>query len=280
MKEKTLREWLFQHCLEDQWYVSSEGHVFQDIFTLKDVSQYVKEGVQAQIKLLHISQVEMSSPPWVDFELDSVDAKAPQASEVKPAKGVSVSRPVKTRSVVSSVAAAVPVANHQAIKPQTWRVRQSNRRRVKPTRDTQQETFWSPEKIGGAAAIVGLLLLVVGLIFSNNETEAKAPITSKDAYYASQSFIKNKFGDHVTVTFPSDRAEGVFHEELRNNLFKVHGFVRLNEDGSSRFESYNMIARHRGDKQWDLVYLKAGPILVGSIPKDLSKDEAAFVAKQ
>jgi len=277
MKAKDLRDWLFTHTQEDRWFVSSGGHVFQELFSIKDVETYARQTPSAEIKLLHVSYQEMESPPWIDFEYDQQRKDFTGVAE----KPVSKARPVSSARVAST--GAVAHAN-----PSTWRMRQRRRPRRTSVRSIREaeKSMWSTEKIGGLAALVCLALLVVGIMVSSepantgNDSDASAPITSKDAYYAGQQFIRSHVGGGE-ITFPTDRAEGVFHEEVKEDMFKVHGFMRIASEGSSRFESYDMIARHNDQtRQWELLYLKSGPVVVGAIPTGLNSEQRSFVAKR
>lgn len=250
MKKQALREWLFENSLDDTWYVSSEGNVFQKLFTLKDVDAYARRCPKTQVLVLHTSHANMESPPWINFELSPL-------------------KPVKKKT-------APQLAQNQN---QSWRMRQTKRRQV--TKAKAKENKWTPEKIGGVAAIACLLLVFGGIMISAGEEKApdvvaKAQISSEEAYYAVHPLIRDHLDQTANITFPSHKADGVFHKEVREDMFQMHGYVSIAKNGSRKFESYDMIAQ-RTDNGWNLVYLKSGPVLVGAIPQNLKSNNTAFV---
>lgn len=268
MKAKELREWLFQHSLEDSWYLSSEGYLFQELFTIKDIEDFAKRAQGSSLKVLHVSNCDMENPPWVDF-----DVSKPETS----AKKVSAARPVSQGHPAVPAPATRQVAFTRT-HPKTWRTRSASRRRLKSA--SQESEAWSPEKIGGAIALACLAMLMLGLLMTSGGDDEGKAITVRDAYYAAQPFLKEQTSTNLKVDFPSEKADGVFVDQVRDDLYKMAGFVRVTNGNSSQFKGYQMITRHLGENQWELVYLKMGPRVVGSIPAELSGDERAFVAKR
>ena len=68
MTPKQLREWLFQNSHDDQWWISLDSVTEDCPVTIKEVEERLRSGQYAQAQVLHISQTELSNPPWIEVE--------------------------------------------------------------------------------------------------------------------------------------------------------------------------------------------------------------------
>lgn len=68
MTTKQLREWLFEHSLEDQWWVSLDGVTEDVVMTLAEAEARARVDGYADVRVLHVTQGEMESPPWVEVD--------------------------------------------------------------------------------------------------------------------------------------------------------------------------------------------------------------------
>lgn len=68
MNIKELNKWLFENSLEDQWWISLNEEVQETTLTLSDVGSQLDNKLNLRVKVLHVSQGDLSSPPWVDVE--------------------------------------------------------------------------------------------------------------------------------------------------------------------------------------------------------------------
>ncbi|MDA9923645.1 MAG: hypothetical protein P1U87_22305 [Verrucomicrobiales bacterium] len=71
MKPKQLREWLFQNGQEDQWWLCIDTVTEESPLTVAEIEEYIASGDYGTVQALHVSQSEMSNPPWIDVELPS-----------------------------------------------------------------------------------------------------------------------------------------------------------------------------------------------------------------
>ena len=69
MTPKQLKEWIFRNSLADQWWVSTDAVTCHSPETVKDIEDKLKCGKYPQIKVLHISQLNLTPPPWIEVEL-------------------------------------------------------------------------------------------------------------------------------------------------------------------------------------------------------------------
>lgn len=313
MKTKDLKEWLFRNRLDDYWYVSAGGHLFQNQMTLEQITQYASEYPSIKLQLLHPSMCEMSNPPWVDFELDKAEAPARTGAkgdfESIPEKKVSpdlagkrgVTRApfgLKKKNATGSNGGAStaeatdskptgknsrpPFTGKSSSRPPFPVPEKSSRppfpgsygEQLSP-REAKKRSQWTPEKIGGVAALVALLIALAAILFSGEEADSPEAIAksinSRVAYYEGQKLMKEHLGHLGQLSFPTHFQEGVFHDQVGKNMFRVNGFVRIITDRGSRFETYDMITEADAQGNWSIVYLKAlnGKIEVGAIPTGL-----------
>lgn len=71
MNPKQLREWLFQNGQEDQWWLCLDAVTEELPLTVDEIEEYMSSGEYESTRALHVSQSEMSNPPWIDVELPS-----------------------------------------------------------------------------------------------------------------------------------------------------------------------------------------------------------------
>jgi TM2 domain-containing membrane protein YozV len=69
MTPKQLREWLFKNSQDDQWWISLDAVTDDCPVTVKEIEERLKSGQYAQAQVLHVSQTELSNPPWIEAEL-------------------------------------------------------------------------------------------------------------------------------------------------------------------------------------------------------------------
>lgn len=77
MTPKQLREWLFQNGQEDQWWLSLDTVTEESPLTVSEIEQRVQSGDYVTAQALHVSQAEMTNPPWIDVELPSRTCSQP-----------------------------------------------------------------------------------------------------------------------------------------------------------------------------------------------------------
>ena len=77
MTPKQLREWLFQNGQEDQWWLSLDAVTEESPLTVSEIEERVRLREYGTAQALHVSQAEMSNPPWIDVEFPSQTASAP-----------------------------------------------------------------------------------------------------------------------------------------------------------------------------------------------------------
>lgn len=70
MTTKQLREWLFTNNKEDQWWLYVNGVNSDSTMTLDQIDSRLKTAL-GSVKALHVSQADMTNPPWVDIDLAS-----------------------------------------------------------------------------------------------------------------------------------------------------------------------------------------------------------------
>lgn len=86
-----LREWLFQNSLEDQWWLSLDSVTEESPLTVSEIEECIESGDYGTAQALHVSQSEMTNPPWIDVEIPSrtppqaFQAQRPTVSSIAPA---------------------------------------------------------------------------------------------------------------------------------------------------------------------------------------------------
>ena len=68
MTIKQLREWLFTNSLDDQWWLCIDDSVDSSLVILLDVENVLVPTFHGKIQVLHVTQSELTNPPWVDVE--------------------------------------------------------------------------------------------------------------------------------------------------------------------------------------------------------------------
>lgn len=69
MTPKQLREWLFHNSQVDQWWLSLESVTGESPFTVSEIEELISGGQYTQALVLHVSQEDLTPPPWVDVDL-------------------------------------------------------------------------------------------------------------------------------------------------------------------------------------------------------------------
>jgi hypothetical protein len=69
MTPKQLREWLFKNSQDDQWWISLDAVTEDCAVTVNDIEERLKSGQYGQAQVLHVSQTELTNPPWIEVEL-------------------------------------------------------------------------------------------------------------------------------------------------------------------------------------------------------------------
>jgi hypothetical protein len=108
MRPKELREWLFQNSQEDQWWLRLDSVTEELPLTVSEIEEYITSGDYASMRALHVSQSEMSNPPWIDVELPSLAPSLPSTpslgmrTPVHPANSVATSpqKPQETLGII------------------------------------------------------------------------------------------------------------------------------------------------------------------------------------
>jgi len=69
MTPTQLREWLFQHTQDDQWWISLDAVTDDRPVTVNEIEERLKYGQFRRIQALHLSQAGLANPPWIEIEL-------------------------------------------------------------------------------------------------------------------------------------------------------------------------------------------------------------------
>lgn len=70
MTIKELRSWAFANNHDDQWWLSVEGVLEEDILSLGKIDEIISRGDRSDIMVLHRSQADTGNPSWVPVEFD------------------------------------------------------------------------------------------------------------------------------------------------------------------------------------------------------------------
>ena len=69
MTIEQLKEWLFNNSQDDKWWLHVDGVSEEQPVTSSTIEKFLNAGCYHEIKALHVSQAELSSPPWIKIEL-------------------------------------------------------------------------------------------------------------------------------------------------------------------------------------------------------------------
>lgn len=106
MTPSQLRQWSFQNSQPDQWWLCLDAVTEEVPVTVAEIENFLATGEYARAQVLHISQADLTNPPWIEVA-------RPQA----------VNAPPTVESALAALALSEKVQEAERVRLQAERVR-------------------------------------------------------------------------------------------------------------------------------------------------------------